>query len=141
MTISEASGHLVAGTWGGGGISSISFLLDGDVLGQGTWNYVQGGVWTPALFDTPVTLHGGVTYGLVVDTYLTIDFWHLATISAPDGLISNINFTDTTTGQQWAWFPSLQLSGPVPEPSLVSLTVLGIVSVFASRLPQARRAT
>jgi hypothetical protein len=132
MLINQASSRFIPNSGAGGVISTTEFFLNGALIAKGVGNGFVNGQPAPAIFSQPVFLSAGVTYRLEVDTIGYLDMFHSSQISTPDGTISNISAIDANNNQ-WVAFPSLVLSGPVPEPSAMALMGLGLMGMLMRR--------
>lgn len=138
MIIDQALSYYVPNTQAAGYIGSIEFFMQGVQIAQGIGSGFVGGQQAPAVFSQPVFLSAGVTYGIEVDTGGYLDLFHSSQISTPDGLISNISAVDANN-HKWVAFPSLVLSGPVPEPSTLSLALVFSLAFANSRKSISKR--
>ena len=116
MIIDQATSRVIPNDGSSGYIASLEFFLNGTLIARGVGSGFVNGEPTPAIFNQPVFLSAGVTYGLEVDTSGYLGLFHTSQIATSDGLISNIAAIDAN-GTHWVAFPSLVLAGPVPEPS------------------------
>jgi len=140
MIITGAQIYINPDTTPVGSISWVDLFQNKTLTGQGIGDngFYPNGQPHPAVFSQPLSLAAGESYGIEISIAGYADAFHTNEIFAVGGTLTELAYSNPIDGLVISgWFPGLQFTGPVPEPSTAELVVLGSVAFAVARLGRA----